>query len=919
MSNIEHGKTRPTPNSGGQPAALTQAHVGAGQEALELDVGQRLGPFELRQLLGSGGMGQVFLAEQMEPVQRAVALKFMHHRLSGGLAPVRFEIERQALARMSHPAIAQVFEAGTTADGYPYLAMEYVPGEPIDDYCRRRQLGLRARLELYIRVALGVQHAHQKSILHLDLKPANLLVTEVDAAPQPKIIDFGLAASAIRAPGMRSGAALAGTPGYMSPEQAGIGPDGANTEVDIRSDVYALGVVLYQLLADASPFAAGQFSAASTEALRRDFAEFAPLPVSARLRLAGNWRAAAQVTGDLDAIVAKAMAPSRDARYDSVGDLIDDLRRYLEQRPVSAWPATRSHRFALYLRRHRVQIGVTLALTLTLLLGLAAATYGLIQARHERDQTAARERELERVSEFQQSMLADLDPAKLGISLQQTLRTQLAQALVGQADAKSRLDAFDRDLALANATEAARQMLDADLLARALQAIERELSDQPLVAAELQMAIARAYRGVGRFDAALKASEAALARFIAELGPEHPKALDARWARSDLARMLGQGRELLPQIEQVIAAARLAGASARGTLLQMQLLKLEIIALDAGQLAPGTEQLRALVPEMAAHFGNTAAATVAAKQLLANLIGRAGKLADATPLWRSLLAEQIAAHGELDNASINTLMQLGANLDLQGKSDEALPLLLRALDLRRQLDGNEHPATLQAMNSASVVLSRNGRLPEAIELALSTLALRERTLGPMHPQTLRSQVNLGAFYARQGDIAKARELTRLAYERRRATLGPDNLDVYLAGFNLAEFELIAGDPLEGLRLATEAMEQRSRLLGAEHLEVARARAVWLRAMVVCGRYAEALPSLEEQLAAAREDESVSERELSMRAWYLARAYLGLGREEPARALIAADLKALQEASFEELNPPEREALRQYQVWQAAAH
>lgn len=906
--------TRPAPSGLDQvPLTVVTPSAGDAPPRLELAVGRRLGPFELRRLLGTGGMGQVFLADQLYPVERQVALKFMQHRLVDGHASVRFEIERQALARMSHPAIAQVFEAGTTADGYPYLAMEYVPGEPISDYCRRCGLDLRQRLELFVRVALGVQHAHQKQILHLDLKPANLLVTEVDGEPQPKIIDFGLAASALRAPGMRSGWALAGTPGYMSPEQAGVDGDGGG-DVDTRSDIYALGVVLYGLLCDDAPFAPGQFSGHTTEELRREFAAYQPLPPSQRLLQLGDRRGAARVRGDLDAVVAKAMQSARTLRYESVAELIDDLRRFLEHRAVRALPPSRGHRLRLYLKRNRVQIGVAAALVLMLVAGLAATTWGLLQARQERDLAATRQRELERVSEFQQAMLAGLDPAILGQRLAATLRAQLTVALKNEQDAAARLAAFDRDLALANPTEAARQLLDTELLDRALKAIERELAAQPLVAAELKLSIGNAYLALGRYATALTVIDAALASFQAQLGPLHSKTLRARAARAQAMRQLGRGREDLPALEQLIHDADAVGGEATRISLQAQLLRAETLGLEGGRLAESVTIARALLARHQAYFGTDALETIQAAQTLANLIGRSGDLAGATPLWEQTLTQLRAAFGEDDARTISTMDFLGANLAMQGDNEAALPLHLKALELHRRVQGNEHPQTLQSMNSAAITLSRMDRLPEAIQMAADALELRKRTLGPDHPQTLRSLLNVGAFYANADDLAKAAALTRECYERRRRTLGPDNPDVYTAALNLADFEIILGHPQEGLRLAEETLTERLRLLGPDHPDVRIARVLLGRALAAASVWKRAIPLLEEQLAEDADIPGNNERARAMAAWYLAQSYLGVGRKAEAQALLDTQMQGLLAATHKELNPPERYALKQLQAY-----
>lgn len=905
--------TRPAPATGLNQIPLTRADGVDSGAAVEVLVGQRLGPFELRRLLGTGGMGQVFLADQLQPVQRQVALKFMQHKLAGAQSAVRFEIERQALARMSHPAIAQVFEAGTTADGFPYLAMEYIPGEPISDYCRRLRLSLDQRLDLFIRVALGVQHAHQKNILHLDLKPANLLVTEVDGAPQPKIIDFGLAVSSVRIPGQRSGWALAGTPGYMSPEQAGVSDDDA--DLDTRSDIYALGVVLYQLTTDVAPFAPGQFSGKS-ENLRREFESYAPLPASERLRQQDQHREARRVRGDLDAIVARAMHRTRALRYESVAELIEDLRRFLEKRPISARPATRSHRVALYLARNRLQVAVAATVTLTLLAGLTAATWGLVQARHERDIAASRQQELERVTEFQQSMLSGLDPATLGQNLKATLAAQFAAAHQGQPDGAEHSTRFEHDLVLANPTEAARQLIAGELLDRALAAIDRNLPGQPLVAAELRLSISKAYQAIGRYDAALASGDAAVDGFVDALGPLHLKSLRARGERAQAMKALGRGREDLPALERLIADADTVGSSAIDVSLQAQLLRVEILGLESGQLAASVDAARVLAQRHQARFGENAAPTLTAMQVLATLIGRAGDLEGAAPLLQQIHDAQLAQWGAEDLRTLAALESLGANLGQRGDYELALPTLEQVLALRRRIQGSEHPATLQTMNSVSITLSRLGRGPEAITMAEDALELRTRALGRDHPSTLRSMLNLGALYAVADDVERAAALTRECYERRLRALGPDNPDVYTAAQNLVDFEIILGRPREALRLAEESLAQRQRLLGATHIEALNAGEVLSRALVAAGEYARAVPLLERETDESRTDNPPSDRSRAMASWYLAQAYRGLGRDAEAHTLIAEATSGLTEATHEELNPPQRYALKQLRAYLA---
>ncbi len=896
MNSSTSDDTHPTPPGLHQVRLTLGATAG---ESIELYPGQRLGAFELVRLLGKGGMGQVFLAEQLYPVQRQVALKFMQRRITDVNALARFEIERQALARMSHPAIAQVYEAGTSTDGFPYLAMEYVPGEPIDRCCERLRLNLRGRVELYVRVCLGVQHAHRRGILHLDLKPGNVLVAEVDGTPQPKIIDFGLATSATRVPGSRHSSAMAGTRGYMSPEQLGIRFDDGGTDVDARSDVYALGVMLYELICGAQPFGDSEFSANNTDALRRDFLNLAPQRLSERLRARGLRAEARLAAGDLEAIVARAMAVKRSERYESAGELIADLRAYLEYRPVRANHASRWRRVSLYVQRNPLPVAFAVALLLSLILGLTATTYGLLEARRERDIAAARQTEIERVATFQQRMLASADPATLGQTLQHTLAEQYASV-----DAVGR-ENFERQLVLANPTEAARQLLDRELLDRALTTIDRDLRDQPRVAVELMRSIAESYIALGRNDRALAIVTDARRRWQA-IGGESGMAFRLTFLGLSLRKQMGQSDGLAIEIDALHAAASAAGDE--GTALRAQLLRAELDGLERGKLNDSLAAVRDLLPRFDRQFGPDAEESLIAKQVLALLYSRLDDYEAALPLWEELIERIGRARGEDDLLRVGTLEQLAINHARRGELESALRLHWEVVAQRQRLQGNEHPATLNALNAVAVTLSFMRRYPEAIEIGRKVLDLRARSLGPDHPASLRSSLNLGAFYAQIDNIDEAAKLTRDSLQRRLRVFGEEHPDTYTAMQNLADYELILGNADEALRLAELTLSGRQRILGQEHPEARRSVPLLARALANAGRCESAIPLLEaEREAGSGEDSSLLAQ--SMAAYYLALCYRRIGRSPEADALVQDALRVLADADRAELNPPQRHALR----------
>ncbi len=400
--------------------------------AEEEEVGVRIGRYRLLQRLGDGGCGVVYLAEQEEPVRRAVALKIIRLGMETERVISRFEAERQALAMMDHPNIARVFDAGETVGGSPYFVMEHVRGEALTDYCRDHQLGIVARLELFIQVCRAIQHAHQKGIIHGDIKPSNIIVSEHDGAAIPRVIDFGIARATeagfsemmlFSGPDKQ----VLGTPSYMSPEQVQLG----GLDVDTRSDIYSLGVLLYELLTGVTPFDKDRLSQVGMADLRQILGKEDPPPPSSRFEKLGSEEAdtiakdinktsrglVSRLKGDLDCIVMMALSKDRRRRYETADSLASEIKRYLEHEPVMAHRSSYLYNFRKLVKRNRVVVVASMAVALILVFALGTSTWLLLREREARQRAVAAEQlqaRLRQVAEFrerltQAAMLVNLE------------------------------------------------------------------------------------------------------------------------------------------------------------------------------------------------------------------------------------------------------------------------------------------------------------------------------------------------------------------------------------------------------------------------------------------------------------------------------------------------------------------------------
>ena len=503
-------------------------------------VGQTISRYKLLEKIGEGGCGVVYVAEQNEPIRRRVALKVIKLGMDTKEVVARFEAERQALAMMDHPNIAKVFDAGTTENGRPYFVMELVRGIRITDYCDQNQLPTNARIDLFAKVCHAVQHAHQKGIIHRDLKPSNILVTLHDGVPVPKVIDFGIAKAT---EGRLTDATVytqlhefIGTPAYMSPEQAEM----SGLDIDTRSDIYSLGVLLYELLTGQTPFDAKELVKEGLDAIRRTIREVEPPRPSARLStLKGDALTAAAkrhgtqsphllhlIRGDLDWIVMKCLEKDRTRRYETANGLAMDLKRFLEKEPVLACPPSAAYRAQKAWQRHRTAFA---AAALAILVLVAAAGISSWQAvRASRAEALARRRlaESEAISKFLVEVFESPDPARGArtITVAETLaaaarklEADLAAEPARRATLQETLASSYAKLGLHREAIPLREKIRDYLLAAS------GPRDPHTLKAEHNLAVS--YNNAGRYADALKLQQDALPLFRNVFGPDHPATL----------------------------------------------------------------------------------------------------------------------------------------------------------------------------------------------------------------------------------------------------------------------------------------------------------------------------------------------------------------------------------------------------------
>lgn len=723
-------------------------------------------------------MGEVWLAEQNYPVRRRVALKVIKAGMNTREVVLRFESERQALALMDHPAIAKVFDAGSTPDGLPYFVMEFVPGVPITSYCDKHRLTVEERLALFVQVCEGVQHAHQKAIIHRDLKPSNILVTQIDGRACPKIIDFGIA----KATSQRLTAetiftrvgALIGTPEYMSPEQA----DSGGENIDTRTDVYSLGVVLYELLVGALPLDFTEMrNLAALEVLRRIREDDAPRP-STKLRTSGEHSSLAArnrrleavelgkvLKGDLDSIALKALEKERSRRYDSPSQVAADIKRYLSHEPVLAVPPSLPYRTRKFARRHRFGVTVSAVGAFAVVALIASLVIGSVRISRERDRANREAQTAQRVSDF----------------LIQTFQIS------------------DPDESRGNKITA-REVLD-----RGARRIETDLVGQPSVQARLMFTISKVYEGLGLYEPAKQLLEKAVRLQLNVLGPNDPETLASQRLlarvleyQADYSKAEKLYLETLHRQERVLGPQNIETLHTKsniGTLYNEQ-----------GRYSEAESLLREVVGESERLTGRDSPETLSALHSLAIAYDGARQYAKEQIAWEELYKRRLRTLGADHPDTLSSIQNLAYTYYRRGNYAEAEKLQRQGLEIGERVLGKDHPSVLIALGNLANTLSSEGKGEEAERLQRQALEGRRRMLGANHPETQFAIANLAGILAAQKRYREAESLFREALQGEIQALGNNHPEIANAWYNLAGVEAVQGKRADALADLNKAID-----------------------------------------------------------------------------------------------------------------
>ena len=831
------------------------------------------GKYALLEVIGEGGMGSVWRAKQSEPVKRFVAVKLIKAVMDSKAVLARFEAERQALAMMDHPNIAKILDGGLH-DNRPYFVMELVKGVPITEYCDRHKLTPKERLELFVPVCQAIQHAHQKGIIHRDIKPSNVLIALYDDKPVPKVIDFGIAKAtggALTEHSIETAfGGVVGTPQYMSPEQASLN----NLDIDTRSDVYSLGVLLYELLTGSPPFARKELQKAGLLEILRVVREEEPPRPSTKLSTADALPSLSanrstepkKLTGllrnELDWIVMKALEKDRARRYETANGLAADVNRYLCGEAVLAHPPSATYRVMKFARRNRGQVIAASLVLLALLAGIAGTTVGLFEAKkQERLALDARQAEADRAEGERLAKLDAQANEKLAGDRLVQVEAERTKADAAKVEAQEKaaeanaMGQFFEDKVFAAARPKGQPgglgagVTLRDAVVASLPALEKGLADQPRAESRLRMALGLTFLELAEFELARDQFERSRALFTKLRGPEHPDTLKVMNNLAISYAGLNRPADALKLREETLAIQnRVLPKDDLNTLRSMINLAVSYDALnrptDALKLCEETLaiQRRVLPKDHSDIFTSM--------NNLANSYATLNRPAEALKLREETLDGRRRALPKDQPDTLSSMVNVASSLLILGHPIDAAKLLEEALAIQKRVLPPDHPHTLACMTNLAACYEALNRPADAIKLREETLAIKKRVLPKDHPDTLTSMNNLAASYAKANRLDDAVKLLEETLEIRNRVLPKDHPDTLASMFNVAVLYLATNRVADAAKLLEDVRAIRKRALPKDHPDTLNTLSVLASCLIELGRGVEAVPLLDEFLANA---------------------------------------------------------------------
>ncbi len=794
--------------------------------------------YQLLERIGEGGMGSVFLAEQLKPVRRRVALKVIKIGMDTKEVIGRFEAERQALAMMNHPNIAQVYDGGATDDGRPFFAMEYVAGISINEYCDQYRLSTKQRLELFVKVCDAVQHAHQKSVIHRDIKPSNILVSMQSGKPVPKVIDFGVAKAIAQRLAEHTVyteiGRFIGTPAYTSPEQAKL----TGLDVDTRTDIYSLGVLLYELLTGRLPFETTTLLKDGYAGMQRIIQESDPPKPSDRIsRLShdetrkfarahgSNARnIERELRGDLDWIAMKAMEKDRTRRYDSASELSADIKRHLAKQPIVAGPPSASYRISKFVSRHRAGVAFTAALATILVVATTVASTGWMRARESQARAATAAAKAETVNEFLLDMLAAAAPS----------------------------------VALGRDTTVLREMVD-----NAAARIESDRSIAPDVEAAIRQTIGDTYLSLGLPQLAEPHLTVAMELLDNESDDHALEIAQALFSLGKLAEKIGnftKAEERFREAIRIYQDIQSREPQAEGAMADA-IVGLTWLLIAKGEYDEADRQgKQALAIRVAADNPQDIDKLVEAHSIL-GMLNRRTEHFDAS---QDYYEEALKLARRLDSrhpALAMTLNNYGLMLVYKEEYERAEALLSESLELRRQILPERHPDLAESLNNLAIVFVKQERYPEAEGHYRESLDIVQAVQGERHPHVATLYYNIAEIKQDQAQFSEAARLYQDALSIDREHYPDDHSYVMRGMVRVGKSLLRAGDPSSAMRWLQDAIRLMEENIENNHWRLADARAEYATALTDLRRYAEAEPVLLAAYSALQESDPDDSRGL----------------------------------------------------------